>query len=426
MKKLISLSLIIIIGLLMLANNLHKPFYGHHDFNSAYYSTMAKNYLRYGLKTTKLGQITNSGISESTQFNFHTHYPSTFPLLLALSYKLFGFHEISGRLIPLCFSLASLLLLYLICRRLKFSQLASLASTVVLFTPMMRYFGKLPVHEPLVIFFSLLSALFYLNYLKSHHKKDLLIFLFSALINSLISWPGYFLYPLLVLHSYIYHRKLYKKISLSLLVIAFGLLFHLFHVYLLTGDFFGGGLIKALIFRLNLASPRSDLVQFTLKKYLIQQARWLTVYYTRPLIIISLGLLTHLFFNIIKKKHLTLPESFILVFLLFGLGYPVVFPNMVFIHDYFNIYFLPFLAFSFAFIINQLHRWSSKIAIALFILLTILIATERLAFLKAHQQSNMHLTGYQLGKFINQTYLLMIFLLRLNMLLWLLPIAILT
>ncbi|MFH0943326.1 MAG: glycosyltransferase family 39 protein [Candidatus Beckwithbacteria bacterium] len=386
--------IILILGLFFFIQNLNKPFYGHHDFNSVYYSIMARNYLKYGLAATKLGQVTNSGPVSQTEFNFQTHYPSTFPLLLAGSYKLFGYHEWAGRLVPLIFSLGILILLFKIARQLRFSPLASLATSIIAVTPMLRYFGKLPVHEPLVVFCSLLSVYFYLKYIREPSKYWLRVLCLSAFINAFISWPGYLLYPLLTLHAFIYYRQHWRSVAVVnlSLILSFGL--HLIHTYLLTGDWFGGGLIKALIFRLNLSVTNG----FTWGKYLIQEARILTVYYTRILLFSALIFCLSIF----KNKKLSLASSIIVTLALFGLAYALIFSNMVFIHDYFNIFFLPFFSLSFAWLINQLQASLPKLVLPILILIFIFAATERLDFFQAHQNSNMHQTGYELGKIINQ------------------------
>jgi len=95
MKKIISILLIITIGFLMMANNLSKPFYGHHDWNSVQYSNIARNYLRYGYSKIKFGQITSTGIQQLDQLHYSTHYPPTLPLLISFSFKLLGINETS-------------------------------------------------------------------------------------------------------------------------------------------------------------------------------------------------------------------------------------------------------------------------------------------------------------------------------------------
>ena len=402
MKKIFSLIVIVLLGFLVLNTNLNKPFYGHHDFNSVYYSTMARNLNRYELSSTKLAQVTNSGQTDPKDFSFHTHHPSILPILLSLSFKLFKFSEWSARLVPLLFSLGSLAMLFLIAKKLKLSSLAAFSSTLIVLTPMFRYFGKLPVHEPLIIFFSLASVLLYLCFTVKPTNKNLTKLLLVAFINGLTGWPGYFLYPLLTLHALIYYKKEFKAVLLTNFSVALAFLVHLFQTYLVSGDFFGGSLIKALLFRLNLNPSASSIVQFSWLKYLVQQARWLTIYYTIGLLVVGLLFLCFALFKILKPKKTSLSVSIILLLLLFALVYPIFFSNAVFIHDYLNIYFAPFLAFSLAWLLDLINQKSFILALILTILIGLGIYYERQPFNQANQKSNMHQTGYQLGKLINQ------------------------
>jgi len=269
-------------------------------------------------------------------------------------------------------------------------------------TPMLRYFGKMPVHEPLIIFFSLLSVLFYLNFTSKPTKKNLYKLLITAFLNGLTGWPGYFLYPLLTIHAFIFFKKKFKLVLLTNLSVLIAFLIHLFQTYLVTGKFFGGGLIKALLFRLNLNSTASSIVQFDWPKYLVQQARWLAVYYTIVLLIIGLIFLTITGYKLFKTKKISLPTSIILLYLAFALVYPILFSNAVFIHDYLNIFFVPFLSLSLAWIVNTLNKKHFYLALIFAILIGLGIFIERYQFNQANQKSNMHLTGYKLGKLINQ------------------------
>lgn len=390
---------IIVAGILLIGNNLDKSFIGHHDFNSVYYSNIARNYLRYGYIRTNLAQVTNSGYSLTPDFNYHTHHPSLFPILISISFRLFGITETAARLVPLLFSLGSVLMLYCLAKKLRFTQLAALSSAFVIMTPMLRYFGKMPVHEPLILFFSLLSLVLYINLVKKPSRINLIKFSMAALFNGLSGWPGYFLYPLIILHSFFFHRRLWKRVATGSLMVGIAFLIHLLQTYLVTNSFFGGGLFTALLTRLNL---NSGLSQVNWIQYLIQEARWLTVYYTRGLLLAGIGFISFTGIKLLKVRKLNHTSSIIVLLFIFALCYPIIFPNAVFIHDYLNIFFLPFFSLSLAWLINQLHKKSILLALTAVILLGINIFSERLPFIQANQNSNMHQTGYELGKLINQ------------------------
>ena len=402
LKILLPYFVIFLIAGLVLSQGINKPLYGHHDWNGVFYGNIARNYLNLGLIKTKLGQVTSTRLL-SGKFSFYTHYPPLLPLSIAFSYWLFGISALTTRLVPIIFSAASILMLFKISQQLKFSLLSSLASLIVIFTPMYRYFSKMPDQEAPLIFFSLLSLYYYLKLLKTPTKKLKLKFYLSVIFNGLTAWAGYFLYPLLTLYSYFFHKKSFKTSLKAIYILIVIFFLHLTHTYILTGSFVGGGLIQALLLRLNLAGSSPGIPQFTWPKYLAQQAHWLTIYYTASLLIISLISLVLIAKNLVKKIKLTQPERIILLLLAWGLSYPLIFSNVVFVHEYFNFFFMPFLALSLAWLINQLQSRQPLLAIILALVFTGLIYQERLPFYKALEVTQAHKPGYQLGTLINQT-----------------------
>ncbi len=405
LKNLVPYFIIIFLASFILLNNYQKPLTGHHDWNSVYYGNIARNYLKLGLASTRLGQATSSGLMP-TDLHYYTHYPPMLPLSLTLSYKILGVSDFSTRLVPIIFSIFILLLIFSIARQLKLSKLASLSTVLVSFTPMYRYFGKMADQESLLIAFTLWSLLLYIKLQKNPTKKTKNLFYLSVILNALTAWAGYFLYPILLIHSLIFNKKLTKIIikSITLLIIVFAL--HLFHTFLLTGSFSGGGLFDALLLRLGISHLRGEtdpsLRQYTLQKYLIQQARWITIYFTQTLLVAGGLTLSLLGFKIKQLKKFTLIKQVILILLLWALTYPIIFSNVVFIHEYFNFFFLPFLSLSLAWLINKIQAKSEKIAIILFFVVGGLIFFERLSFYQALEKTQAHQSGYKLGSLINQ------------------------
>jgi len=353
--------IILILLALILTDHLAKPFIGHHDWNGVFYSQIARNYLRFGLLETKLGQLTGPN-------SFYTHYPPLFPLTLAAAFKVFGISDLVSRLVPVGLTIAGLLVLYRIS--------SSWVVIAVALTPMLRYFGQMPSQEPLIIFLTLLSFYFF-------RKKNRVGFYLSVILNGLSGWAGYFFYPLL----FFLNRRWAIKACL-LLVMTFFL--HLLHVYILTGSFSGGGIFDALLLRLGffpmLGKTEPELAgQFTWLAYLIKEARMLTVYYTFTLLsLAALGLL-------FCRNRITL------IFLAWGLSYPLIFSNVVFVHEYFNVFFWPFLALS---LVNLINRIKLKPALILIIFLAIFL--ERDKFYQALVKTKAFEPGYQLGLEINR------------------------
>jgi 4-amino-4-deoxy-L-arabinose transferase-like glycosyltransferase len=382
---------VLIFILAVLLPGINKPFIGHHDWNGVYYSNIGRNYLRYGL-ATKLGQVTNFGSISQQEFNFYTHYPPLFPLLLAADFKIFGVSDVSARMLPLVLTALSFVLIIKIA--------GSLAPLLLLFTPMIRYFSHMPSQEALMVF--LVLAIVYFYQLKNSRG-----ILWSVAALGLSGWAGYFLIPLLWLHAKIYRPKLIPVIGKTLLVLGatFGL--HLLHTWWLTGSFFGGGLIDALLLRLNLnpllGRPEPELSgQFTLFNYLNKEFHTLNIYYTSSLLLLAAVGGGRIVLEWWQKRRLNDSEGMIVALLLWGLSYPLIFSNVTFVHEYFNLFFWPGLALLATHSINFLakirsRRTEKKLVWLLLLVATMAIAKERLPFLVALQASQAHRPGYELG-----------------------------
>ena len=381
--------IIIIVSGFILTNNINKPFIGHHDWNGVFYANIARNYLKTGLIKTKLGQMT--GIN-----SFYTHYPPLLTLIMALGFKIFNIKDIVARAIPVIFHILTLLNLYILSRKLKFSKLASFSSLIIVFTPMIRYFSKMPSQEALMLFFSTLSVNFYLDLIKTPSNKNEFKYYLATIFNGLSGWAGYFIYPLISIHCFYKHRKIFKKTLISIYILIAIFCLHLLHTYILTGSIAGGGLINAFLYRLNLfpflnkATPQM-IKDFTWKAYLIQQRQWLTIYFTASLLFTA-------FISIFLKSN-----PIILIFLFWGLSYPLIFSNVVFIHEYFNIFFAPFLGLNTGFLINKLSKKNFYLAFIVAIAIFTAVALERNKFTQALDQTQAHKPGYDLGNLINQT-----------------------
>ncbi len=348
---------------------INKPFIGHHDWNGVFYANIARNYLRFGLWETKLGQVTDFGIFTAPQ-NFYTHYPPLLTLIMAVWFKIVGVGDWQARIVPLIFTAGSLLVLVKLFSYLKLSRAAKVAGLAVGLTPMWRYFSLMPSQEALIIFFSLLSVL-------SLVKKQKKLFYAAVILNGLSGWAGYFLYPWLFLL-----KKQQSWLIKSGLILAAIFLLHLGQTYLLTGSISGGGLLEALKLRLNL----SGTPEFTWLSYLILEKQRLAAFYTLTLLAVAV------------VSTLWRRERLVLALLGWGLSYPLIFSNVVFIHDYFNIFFIPYLAVAAAYLFNR-----AKLVLAIIFL--VLVGWERQAFYRALLATNSFQPGYELGWQINQTVL---------------------
>ena len=324
-KDLILTLLICGMALFFLTRFLSKPFWGYYDSSSAMFGIMAKNNLKYGLACTRVGQaISGSPVSDCKQLGYYMNHPILMPLLLTFSFSIFGIHEWSGRLPFVFFSVGSTFLIFLIARKLWSRRIGFFASLFLMVTPMFNYFGKMISHEPLVLLLCLITV--YISIIWVREKKEFFyrLFLLSAFLIGISGWHGYLLFPFLSLHSYFFSKKHFKKSLIALLILIGTFVFHLGYSYLATGKLNTFMLKKFLSHTSLFDSDKGQLeiIQFSWKKYLIQQARRIVIYFTGTLVLLSLGFLLRTFFywKKVKRKKKFFEEVIVLVFLGLGLA----------------------------------------------------------------------------------------------------------
>ncbi len=349
------LFIILITAALILSYNLDKPFWGHHDWNGVYWGQVAKNFASYGPVFSRFGMFVDAGPVTTPSFNFH--YLPTFPLIWAGFFKVFGVANWVSRFMAILFSLASIAVFYKIISKYFSIKTAVFASLFWMATPMFSYFGKMPVHEIPLMFFVLLTFYFFL-------ANRYLLTAICCTLAMLITWPGFFLVPVLVL----FNRKYWVLIPTAFFL--FGV--HLTHNYFVTGNFLGGGLGDIL----QLRTSGGNLAWYLWYAKTLTSWAWAYYFILVPLSLLGL---------VVKCNRITI------MFLLFAALYPIVFRDASSRHDYLLIYFWPFISLSSALIIR---RWQ------LAVLLISLFIYFRWDFIVALQESSLYKQSVLIGQAI--------------------------
>lgn len=366
-------SFLFVLTLLIVGSNLGKPFWGEHDWNGARYGNIARNYLRYGIFETKFGQVENGGLSDIKDIVYYTHYQPLLPILISLSYRINGVSEYATRMVPLIATAGLIATIYFIGYKLLNWQTGLFASLLALATPMVRYFGKNPVHEPLALFFAALTFLSALSFKKE--KRGLWLTILGLILTALTNWS--FVFLLVGLTAFLYERKNRKVLVTlwGLAILMAGL--HFLHVYILTGSLLGGGLSGAFLER---TSVDQVLAKFGPIDYILRIRLWLSTLFTNTLLLATLvGLVL-----LIKPKQVIL-KRFILSVAIFCI-YPVFFANASFIHSYFIYYFtLPLSLLAGYFGYRLINYRKSAVIIALLLIAGVWF--ERMPYIKALEES---------------------------------------
>ncbi len=210
---------------------------GHDGFNGALFSNAGRNHLRYGYRVTRLGVVLNFQLAQPEELIYYTHHPPLLPVLVSLSFRVFGEHEWAARLVPVSFSLGSLLLVYLFGVELGGRPLGLLAAFFFALLPMNAFYGRMVGHEAPTNFFALASALSYVRWHRRRHARQLALSLGLLVLGAGSGWPAYYLAAILPLHHLVASERGQRDWRVILYPLTAFALFGLFlgHVSMLRG-----------------------------------------------------------------------------------------------------------------------------------------------------------------------------------------------
>lgn len=376
-NKLLSV-IVAFVAFIILLYGIDLPFAGQHDWNSVMYSNIARNHLRYGLLATKLGMATNFGqLLPGEKLGFFTHYPPLMPLLLAGSFTVFGITEWAARLIPIISAVILVYFTFKLVQSIWDTATALISSFFLTLSPILLYYSKIPVHETVVLGF--LGFTFW-AYFTKHYR----LVIIGLILSQLTSWTGYYLSLYLPLHSLLFSRLPRRKLALLFLIAPIMFLLHNIHVYWLSGSEAQRSLWEVFLFRLN-ANPSAQAYDITLGKFIIREAGWISLYFTRIMTLLSSLWALRFFYHRSRYLPISFSESIILLLLIFGFTHNLVFRHLAYIHDYMLIYALPFFTISSAVMLLRFYtlmRRSTPYAPALIILVLIIFSLERLSYVQ--------------------------------------------
>lgn len=193
----IILALILIFGFYLRAYHLDYPVIGYHNWKESHYLTEARNFARDGNWLTPMSDFPGLNI------NPEGAHGDTLPLtswFTAAGFMIFGDEVWVARLISVLFVMASVLLLYLIIKKLfKREDLALTAALIMAANPLLVFFGRqVQVINP-ALFFGMLSVYLYLLWLDDPMEKSRAKYLVLASASFIISFMTKYTFALLAI-----------------------------------------------------------------------------------------------------------------------------------------------------------------------------------------------------------------------------------
>ncbi len=338
-SKYIWLFIIAGVGLWLLGVN--EPYVGSYAANQNYFTLASKNFHRFGYIRLKFLPTYYSGGDLTNIPDFYLHHPILYFILVSLPFLIFSYHDWVSGVVPIIFSLFSLIWLYKIGVVLKNRQFGLWTAFFASIFPIMTVFSKQTIFEPAVLSTLLAVYYFFLSYLKYRKKRQLILLTGFSLLAILIDWGGaYFILPFLFCYR-LFPKSEEKKKAIPAYIISIMIGTSLFFllISIIKGNF--ADLVSAISVRA--ASDELILKNLPFLRLLAVFITRLVIYFT-PLSIIGLTYYLYIQFKNWKKREVTLINTTILFFFIFGISNYIFLPTASFGHIYFLIYFVPFFA----------------------------------------------------------------------------------
>jgi hypothetical protein len=227
------------------------------DFNGVWWSQSAHNTLRAGLRVT-------GGVPAPWYFGplpippsgYYTHHPPLLSLMLTGMFALFGEKEWVARLLPITFSLASVVLLWALVRECAGRRAAAFSVLLFAATPMELVYGRMVNFEPINLAWMLGGLLCLRRWEQTgqRHWRNLMII--ALLLTLWTAWLGYIFVLVVCLYFLFCPGKRNPRMALLLLGLSlFSIVLFLLHIRWARPDAWQN-LMDAFNYRLSRTNAR--------------------------------------------------------------------------------------------------------------------------------------------------------------------------
>ena len=340
-RKAVSL-ILLVTGILIFSEltlpYINEPFIHHHDFNSAYWSLVARNFAENGVFRSGFAMVVNTGpLFEDTELLIDIRHPPLYPLILSTGIRIFGDRELSTRIVKWFLSIVLIIVIYFTLKNLFSPWASAITALLTLFTPAFVYFSVVCDFEYLNLIFIFLSIWAYVSWFREPARKGKLVLsLLFCFLSSQVDWQGYEL-AVLAVHAFIYRSDIRSRggnWKLALLYFPTCLISLLFYLVFVITVYSGG--IDMLLQRFLVRSGLESYSMFSfelLLGYFHRVYRNFKYMFTRSYVYTFI-----LFFCYLAWLALSQPEkrgdfSISMALILFGIVHFVLFSDATLVHD---------------------------------------------------------------------------------------------
>jgi hypothetical protein len=330
----VPIALLLIFWQLLLVH-VNVPWFGHHDANGIWISAVSRNFRTYGIDTLGPLPVLNRGSIPPENPIRYVRHPPLAPWLVTAAQLLFGEHEMSARMVSIFGTIIGTTAFYVLCRRLYDRQKALLCLVFFAFTPMLVYFGRMPNHEPLSLAFLLVFLAVFANWSRRPTRARWRLLLGTVVLAIWTAWATFFFTALLGVFGWL---KGQQRRKMALLVMASGL--SIVSVMAFYQSVYPDSLrvlYEGFVWRTSTLSEISQ--DFTWGEFVVQTAVHMLPHATLAVFVLGLaGIMPTL------RHARGADQALLLTMALAGLAYITIFRSASYVHDYYKIYLMPFLA----------------------------------------------------------------------------------
>ena len=289
----------------------------------AFFSIAARNYVRYGYLATHLVPVVTAEGPPSPPV-YYVHHPPLLELLVSASFALFGVHEWAARLVPLAFSLASLVLLVHLATKFYGERVALLTLVIAATLPLENHLAAHVDVQGSVLLALVLATVTCL----AHRRYGAAVVFFT--LGAAVDWPALYLPILLAVAPWPFEFPRPKRF-------VAGLLLYSAIVFLALSSWLSGpSTVLVLLYERALSFRSDGGVPFGLVEWLHTVVGWYLWHLCTPAVLVALVIwfvwrVPVLF----RAPH---PERLTLLLLLFGLTHMIVGFQGAYQHEFWATY----------------------------------------------------------------------------------------
>jgi 4-amino-4-deoxy-L-arabinose transferase-like glycosyltransferase len=323
--------------------------WGHNGYNGAAFSQAARNSLRFGVA---FQAQYHTGLSRPGIHEAYTDHPMMLHFHLMIFQWLFGPKEWAGRLVPAIYSFLSLVVLFLMVRRLGGPGMALLSIALFTLTPLNLIFANMIDHEQGCIFWCLVFLNSYCLWLKNGRWLYGGLCLLSITLAAQFDWPAYYLAFFVAAHAFVsgflrQPRKLQWKKEYTWIAFFSAVVLANFFGFFLYVSWLRGGvseMMNAFFWRSSHQAGTIDRILFTAKDLYGPILEGLLVLWVLQTL-----------FGAVRRK-LGMLDWVPILFFMVQVIHSSVFQNAGMIHSYWIYYLGPVIAVGGAIVLTELWR----------------------------------------------------------------------